>query len=287
MALADLFNDIADAIREKDGTSAEIVASTFPARIRAIPTDLGGIRLESIEITEPPTKTVYAAGEVFDPSGMVVYANFSNGQSMLVSHSDLAFDPSGPLEDGIDSVTVNFQWGLKLVSASQPISVYEYSGWWSPHMTSDTTPAPYVASADDEYIDGDKNTYYAYLAFDGSLSGARGDPWYSGKETNRFIQLYFGGKTVISGIRMFPASAFTGFFPKAVAIQISDDGDSWIGILEDSGNAYNPSSASWREIMFSAPASCRYCRILCGSAYDRYEQSIIAEIEFFVGAAAE
>ena len=36
MVLADLFKDIADAIREKDGTTAEITASTFPARIRAL-----------------------------------------------------------------------------------------------------------------------------------------------------------------------------------------------------------------------------------------------------------
>lgn len=37
--LASLFNDIADAIRSKDGTSAEIVADTFPDRISAIDTD--------------------------------------------------------------------------------------------------------------------------------------------------------------------------------------------------------------------------------------------------------
>lgn len=37
MALTELFTDIANAIREKDGTTEAIVASTFPARIRAIP----------------------------------------------------------------------------------------------------------------------------------------------------------------------------------------------------------------------------------------------------------
>lgn len=123
MALTDLFSDIANAIREKDGTTAEITASDFPDRIRTIPTGIGGVQLESISIAAPPLKTNYYAGETFDPTGMVVYANYSNGQSMYVNHSNLTFDPSGPLPAGTTSVTVNFQWGIKMVSASQPISI--------------------------------------------------------------------------------------------------------------------------------------------------------------------
>lgn len=38
MALTDLFSGIANAIREKDGTTGAIVANDFPARIQAIPT---------------------------------------------------------------------------------------------------------------------------------------------------------------------------------------------------------------------------------------------------------
>lgn len=37
MALADLFGETADAIRERDGTTAKIVANSFPPRIRGIP----------------------------------------------------------------------------------------------------------------------------------------------------------------------------------------------------------------------------------------------------------
>ena len=50
MALADLFTGIADAIREKDGTTDAIVASTFPARISAIPT--GGSPGEPLDPVE-------------------------------------------------------------------------------------------------------------------------------------------------------------------------------------------------------------------------------------------
>lgn len=124
MELEVLFNQIAAAIHEKDGQTDGIAARDFPARIRAIPTGgLGGVVLESIEITAPPYKTYYTPGENFDPSGMAVYARFSNGQTLYVSHSSLTFDPAGPLEENTASVTVGFQWGLRLASASQPVSV--------------------------------------------------------------------------------------------------------------------------------------------------------------------
>ena len=41
MALTELFTDIANAIREKDGTTEAIVANSFPARIRALPASGG------------------------------------------------------------------------------------------------------------------------------------------------------------------------------------------------------------------------------------------------------
>lgn len=40
-----LLDDIADAIREQDGTSADIVASTFPARIRNLPKPTGTLSI--------------------------------------------------------------------------------------------------------------------------------------------------------------------------------------------------------------------------------------------------
>lgn len=120
MALETLFSDIAGAIREKDGTTADIAAGAFPARIRAIP---GGARLESIEIAAPPAKTVYTPGEAFDPAGMAVCARFSNGQALYAGHSSLTFDPSGPLEEDTASVSVSLQWGAEQASAAQPVSV--------------------------------------------------------------------------------------------------------------------------------------------------------------------
>lgn len=198
MALTDLFNDIADAIREKDGTTAEIVANTFPDRIRAIPTGIGGVQLESITIINPPNKIYYYAGDVFDPTGMTVRANYSNGQSLYVNLSNLTFSPSGPLTSDTTSITVNFQWGIKMVSASQPISVvtvmcfgvvWDYSDP-SPELTRltpDTDPNGYVTVS----VNGDPSpavgTGPGNSPFDGYM------PWVGMEEYN-FIDGAVGPK---------------------------------------------------------------------------------------------
>ena len=58
--LIDLFDDIADAIREKDETTDAIVADTFPSRIRAIPSGGGGTDGQFFPIKIYPFVTVTA-----------------------------------------------------------------------------------------------------------------------------------------------------------------------------------------------------------------------------------
>ena len=109
---------IADAIRDRDGTTAPIPADGFPERIRAIP---GGIELQSIAITAPPARTSYLAGEAFDPTGMVVTAAYSNGATLAAT--GYAVEPSGPLADGVTAVTVRYTEGGRSAAAAQPITV--------------------------------------------------------------------------------------------------------------------------------------------------------------------
>lgn len=113
---------IADAIREKEGTAEPIPAGDFAARILAIQAG-GGVTLESIAITAPPNRVQYKTGSLFDPTGMSVWAEFSNGYGLYVNHADLVFDPAGPLEEGTDSVTVRFSWGGESAETVQAISV--------------------------------------------------------------------------------------------------------------------------------------------------------------------
>ena len=120
--LKELFDDSVDAIHEKDGLADGIAADDIPARIRAIPAG-GEVSLESIAITAPPNKVSYKTGSLFDPTGMSVWAEFSNGYGLYVNHADLAFDPAGPLEEGTQAVTVRFSWGGESAETVQAVSV--------------------------------------------------------------------------------------------------------------------------------------------------------------------
>ena len=73
-----LLDDIADAIRAKDGTSASIVASTFPSRILNLPTPTG-----TLSILENGTYNVtnYASVDV----------NVSSGQSQEYGLKKLSY----------------------------------------------------------------------------------------------------------------------------------------------------------------------------------------------------
>lgn len=64
--------------------------------------------LQSIEITTQPTKTEYVAGEIFDPTGMVLsvtYQDKSTDTLTVESPSDVDFDDS-PLVSGQTSVEI-------------------------------------------------------------------------------------------------------------------------------------------------------------------------------------
>lgn len=113
------YSDIADAIREKNGTEETYTPAEMPEAIRDL--DTGGIKLASISITTPPTKTTYTAGETFSVAGMVVTAVYSNGATAAATGYN--FTPNGPLEDGVESVTIQYTEGGVTCSAVQPITV--------------------------------------------------------------------------------------------------------------------------------------------------------------------
>ena len=91
----------------------------LPETIRSIPT--GGIKLQSIAVTTPPAKTSYFSGERFDPSGMVVTATYSNGAKLAAT--GYAIEPSGPLSDGMTSVTIRYTEGGRSVTTTQAITI--------------------------------------------------------------------------------------------------------------------------------------------------------------------
>lgn len=65
--------------------------------------------LTGIEVTRGPYRTVYAAGDSFDPTGMVVTARYSDGSSRVLSDDEYALSPTGPLSPDDDGVTVSYR----------------------------------------------------------------------------------------------------------------------------------------------------------------------------------
>lgn len=68
----------------------------------------------------------------------------------------------------------------------------------TPVMTSNTTPAPYVASASSELVASSTSTDYAYRAFDKDLSTMPRIFWHSALGEEQWLQLDFGSNTIIS-----------------------------------------------------------------------------------------
>jgi hypothetical protein len=62
--------------------------------------------LSSVVVTTPPTKTIYVAGDTFDPTGMVVTANYNDGTSVVVN--DYTYNQD-PLVFGIESMVLTYQ----------------------------------------------------------------------------------------------------------------------------------------------------------------------------------
>ena len=80
----------------------------------------GGVRLSSIAITTPPTKTAYGALEQFDSTGMVVTATYTNGATLEVGGYTVS--PS-PLTMGTTAVTITYTEGGVSRTATQAVTV--------------------------------------------------------------------------------------------------------------------------------------------------------------------
>lgn len=80
--------------------------------------------LTAISVITPPTTTKYLVDDIFDATGMVVTATYSNGSSKQVVPS---VNPSGPLTQGVTSVTLTYEETGNTVTTTQPITVYEVS----------------------------------------------------------------------------------------------------------------------------------------------------------------
>ena len=82
--------------------------------------------LDSIAIATPAAKLAYKAGEAFNPAGMVVKANYTNGTVIIAKDivvTGWAVDPSGALEAGRTYVTVQYTENGVTKTARQAVTV--------------------------------------------------------------------------------------------------------------------------------------------------------------------
>ena len=79
--------------------------------------------LESIEITTPPTKINYIDGELFDNTGMVVTAKYSDGSSKIVTN--YTYSPKTGLKTTDSTITITYTENNISKEATQNIKVTE------------------------------------------------------------------------------------------------------------------------------------------------------------------
>lgn len=84
------------------------------------------VNLESIEITTPPTKVNYTIGELFDNTGMVITAKYSDGSSKVVTNYTYA--PQEKLKITDTAITIVYSENNISKEVSQEITVIEKVG---------------------------------------------------------------------------------------------------------------------------------------------------------------
>lgn len=82
----------------------EAIKTTFPITEPDVP-----VLLTGIEITTQPDKTEYVEGELFDPTGMIVVATYSDNSARSVT--DYSCEPGGPLTKDDTLITVSYVEG--------------------------------------------------------------------------------------------------------------------------------------------------------------------------------
>jgi len=80
-------------------------------------------QLESLSIATPPNKTIYAVGDKFDKTGMVVKANYSDDSSKEVT--DYTYAPEGELTTSDTEIIISYTQNGITKTVSQAISVKE------------------------------------------------------------------------------------------------------------------------------------------------------------------
>lgn len=155
----------------------------------------------------------------------------------------------------------------------------EYSGefvWWSPEMTSDNTPDPYVVSSSSVH----SSSYSPWKAFDANFN----TDWVSlndSQNNGSWLMFDFGSPTIVKGLRISPQSSRLNSFPHSGIIEGSNDGITWTE-LESFSDLPIPTAYEFREHLFEKPVAYRYYRLShLQNSYYGMSYTGISECEFY------
>ena len=98
--------------------------------VKCILTEQGGkgggssIALHSIEVTTPPNRTSYVAGQAFETIGMVITANYAIDNIVVSSAAVIGYTVTpSPLTDGVTKVTITYSEGGVTCTTEQAVTV--------------------------------------------------------------------------------------------------------------------------------------------------------------------
>lgn len=126
-----------------------------------------------------PNKTNYIAGELFDPTGMIVTATYASGRTVQVSSYSYSTEP---LTAGQTSVVISFADGDDSATRNVPIAVFTQTSEATLTILSENIATQYNGSPINETMFGLQASYGDTPAADGDLSftyqeiSATGDP---------------------------------------------------------------------------------------------------------------
>lgn len=215
------------------------------------------VELESISVSNTPTKTQYVAFDTFDTSGMVIVANYNDGTSRAITDYSIVYTSNkGHLCFGDSAVTIKYNdktttvavsVGKKLIAAPQVTGEYVYNG---------ATKNAEIAMAEFYTLSGvlsakDAGTYTikATLTDDnygwmGSTNNAIDILWTIDKAIYDINGVRFDGQEVVEDGQAH-SIAIVGTLPTGVSVSYDGNGKSVAGIYtvtaKFTGNAnYEP-----------------------------------------------
>lgn len=145
--------------------------------------------------------------------------------------------------------------------------------WWSPHMTSDTTPSPYKVEASSTYMN--MSNYAPYKIFDNDETSIWGPQM---GDTNPTITFSFGKTTRIKGVQMSPITSALEQFPVRFNVEVSDDKTTWTQVYTANLSDY-PTTVT--DFMFSESVTCTYIRFTNLNSNSSDGHPSVSEIQFY------